>query len=309
MLKQLQTTDKYSVGFSTLVCQTPYDYSFDIAIWYPSLGVEQQVSYLPQFLGNAVLNGFLCVGTFPLIMVSSGYGGSAFDQAYLAERLARNGFIVASVSHNKFEQKLASLGLERAWYRAKELQLGLDCILKSVFQQSISNSHDVSLIGFSAGGFSAVLLAGAMPDFTLDPSFLEVVKLYENVDFSQLHDSRIGSLVLFAPALGNVFTLSELKKIKQKTLLFLADKDEVLEDSAENYVNFLPNIVGINILENAGHFVFNGKIPTLIKKLYPEKCQDIAMPRETFHPVIIEKCYLFLDDIYLETSIRTSNHV
>lgn len=300
MLKQLQTTDKYTAGFSTLVCQTPYAYSFDIAVWYPSLGVEQQVSYLPQFLGKVVPNGAICVGEFPLIMVSSGYGGNAYDQAYLAESLASNGFVVASVSHNKFEQRLASLGLERAWYRAKELQLGLDCILGSTFRQSISNSHDVGLIGFSAGGFSAFLLAGAIPDFKLDPSFFDVLKLYENVDFSTLQDSRIGSFVLLAPALGNVFTPSELKKIKQKVLLFLADKDEVLEDSADNYINFLPNITKINILENAGHFVFNGKIPPLMKKLYPKKCKDIAMPREIFHPTIIEKCNLFFDGIYLK---------
>ena len=285
-------------GYTSFSFETEYGYNLEGALWYPSISAEVEVCYLPSLRGHAAKDGEFASGKFPLIIFSSGYGGTLYDQAYLAEALARQGMLVVAVSHQPFERKSAVLGVERAWYRIRELSMAIDFILQSSFHSVISNPEKIGALGFSAGGFAVLTLAGARPQFHQSASFEKVCAEYASLDFSALQDPRLGAIALLAPALGGVFNAKDLTKVVQPTLLLLAERDEVLAETTHLFSEALPNIITHFTLAEAGHFVFNGPATPLMKKLFPATCHDSGLPRESFHPVIVDAVQTFFGSYF-----------
>jgi predicted dienelactone hydrolase len=282
-------TGNYNAGFTELTAKTAA-YTFTIACWYPSVTPERTIHYLPYLIGQAAPEGSAVNKKFPLIMISGGYGGTAYDQCYLAEYLARFGLIVAAISHQQFDRG-TMLGCERAWYRAKEIILGIDFLLAS--NKNIDDTLGIGLVGFSAGAFSALLVAGAQPNFEADESYMPFAEIINQLDFTALTDARISALALFAPALGNLFVKETLQKFTHPVLLLTAEQDEVLKTSDKDYAVSLPNIVKHYTLAQAGHFVFNAVVAPVMRKLVPALCEDRGAKREQLHPIINEATYKF----------------
>jgi predicted dienelactone hydrolase len=285
----------YSAGFKIEYFNTAYHYGCDLAVWFPSQKLESVYNYLPYLKGKVAYNAEIATGEFPLVLISSGYAGSMYDQSYLAEALARQGFIVASVSHAQFD-KSQILGCERAWYRSKELLTALHYLQASELSNSL-DSLEVNLLGFSAGGFTILPIAGAQPDFQANSEFQPFLRLLDQLNFSGLFYEKVRSLSLFAPALGSVFNKTNLTAITQPTLLITSEQDEVLANSTKVYQEFLPNIKVNQVLSGAGHFVYNVEASSLMKKLFPNTCKDTGVDRRFFHPGIIKTTTNFLKEL------------
>lgn len=281
----------YTAGFKLDSINILDKYYIEIAIWFPTKKKEKLYSYLPYISGFVSHDVHNLLGEFPLIVISSGYIGTMYDQSYLAESLARNGYVVMSVSHNA-NDKGVNLGCARAWYRGYEIKSAINYIYQSKFAKLIAN--DLTLIGFSAGGFSSLLLAGAVPDFSLDNSFSPYVKYLKNLDFTDLKDERVDRLCLFAPALGQIFSAKSLMQILHPILLITSENDEIIYDAPQYYAKYLPNIKINKVIRNAGHFVFNSVTSDLMKKLSPRNCIDIGIDREMVHPFVINETLSFL---------------
>ncbi len=286
-----QCIPTYQAGFIVDSVVISDHYTIDVAIWFPTEQAEQSYHYLPHLQGKVMRDAMLANGKFPLVAISSGYAGTMYDQAYLAEYLARQGYVVLSVSHTQFDTG-ENLGCGRAWHRAHEIKQSIDFMCEAF--SSVLCDHTVSLIGFSAGAFSALLLAGAVPDFELDKTFQPYLNHIETVDFSSLRDERIKHIGLFAPALSSVFHPDELRNIKHDILLITAEKDDVLADTTQHYRRCLPNIVVDKVIKNAGHFIFNAVTSPLMQKLSPDNCVDIGIDRSLVHAFLQTEVLSFL---------------
>jgi predicted dienelactone hydrolase len=280
---------QYNAGFSHYNLPTPYADTLHIAYWYPTYTSQHTISYLPYMQGKAAPEAEICPTPFPLILISCGYGGTVYDQSYLAEYLSRRGFIVAAVAQPLLEQH-AKLGCERAWFRAKEIHWTIDFLLQNL--PAIHLAAGIGLIGFSAGGFTAALLSGAQPAFNLDDSFSPFLPVINKLDFQSLIDTRIKTIVLLAPALDHLFPASTLSQIHLPTLLISASHDEIV-GQCHNYANFLPNLRHLCLL-HAGHYVFNTCTSELMQRVAPRLCADAGIPRRNFHPLIQNTIYQFL---------------
>ena len=102
----------------------------------------------------------------PVILLSHGYGGSARIMGWFGIALAREGYIVVAVDHpgNNGIDKMTVPGAVLFWDRPEDLRAAL----KQVEQDpSIGPHMDVSRVGvagFSAGGFTTLVAAGARVD-------------------------------------------------------------------------------------------------------------------------------------------------
>ena len=101
-------------------------------------------------------------GGAPLIVVSHGYPGNRFLLSHLAESLAANGFVVAAADHagstyedqQAFDVTLVNRPLDQRGVIDGMAMLGGDL-------GNLVDCENVGLIGYSMGGYGALVLGGA----------------------------------------------------------------------------------------------------------------------------------------------------
>lgn len=114
---------------------------------------------------------------YPLVLLSHGTGGSAAGLEWLARRLVHRGFMALGVNHhgNTGGEPYRAEGFACLWERAPDLSLMLDRC--DDWQGDLSGQIDMTRVfaaGFSAGAYTAMLLLGAIAQFSqFEPSRLK----------------------------------------------------------------------------------------------------------------------------------------
>lgn len=142
-------------------------------IWYPASpgGRAVTVGGNGVFYGTpAGLHAPYLPGRFPLVVMSHGAGGNAGQFGWLAHSLAEAGFVVILPNHPGTTSGNASAAAAlRVWERPKDVTAVLDEIAAHPELYSYIDMDRVAALGFSAGGYTAMALAGAR----VDPARLE----------------------------------------------------------------------------------------------------------------------------------------
>ncbi len=223
-------------------------------VWYPSKSdsVEKPWQMGPSFapifqVGFSALDAEILDKKvkYPLIVLSHGTGGASTHLAWLAEYLAANGYVVASVDHHgntALEEKYYPHGFLLWWERPKDLTFMVNELLKDQKFSEIIEKGKIGAAGFSLGGYSVLALAGATvsleklesycqanpndadciipPEAPFDRA--EINKLRKTDPFftqgeaehSLLYkDPRIKAVLAIAPALGPAMNVESLAKI------------------------------------------------------------------------------------------------
>ena len=115
--------------------------------------------------GIAVRDAAPAGGGFPLVVISHGYSNDVAALTWITESLASKGYVVAAIRHDdppitdrsKFSQVLLRRPLDVA-YVARTLQ-------RRLARERLIDPMRIALIGYSAGGYGVLAVAGA----TLDP--------------------------------------------------------------------------------------------------------------------------------------------
>ncbi|WP_299958909.1 VPLPA-CTERM sorting domain-containing protein [uncultured Roseobacter sp.] len=154
-----------------------YDRPLTVEMWYPSVagatGDTSMQAYLRDgttevtLQGRAVRDAAPAESTdpFPLIMLSHGYPGNRFLMSHLAENLASKGYVVASIDHTDstyrdqsvFGSTLVNRPLDQLFVLDQMAQLNKDA--SSGFAGKI-DADNAGLIGYSMGGYGAIVTAG-----------------------------------------------------------------------------------------------------------------------------------------------------
>jgi len=148
--------------------------SVRVTVWYPAAAgaVEQRIDLGPPgkpfFIVGAVAPdaAFADARPRPVVLLSHGYGGNARIMGWFGIPLARAGYVVVAVDHpgNNGVDKMTAAGALMPWDRAQDLAAALAAVEAD---QSIGPHLDgrrVAVSGFSAGGFTALVAAGARVD-------------------------------------------------------------------------------------------------------------------------------------------------
>lgn len=155
--------DPSPVGFRTL--DVP---GIEAVAWYPTT----QSAPVSTVAGNKVFVGVPVVGNatisetaHPVALLSHGYSGLWRNQAWLAEKLARVGFIVVA-----FNQPGTTFGdMDPDWAkdlaeRPHQVSRVLDAVLEDPQLGPRADQERISVIGHSLGGSTALLLSGGVFD-------------------------------------------------------------------------------------------------------------------------------------------------
>lgn len=157
-----------------------YDRPLTLEIWYPAdlKGGAPGGDYLDVHMANSdqkiTLHGqavrdaepLETDAPYPLVILSHGYPGNRFLISHFGENLASKGYVVASVDHfeSTYENKLGFAST--LTNRSPDQLFILDSMAKlsgapDGFLSGLVNAENSAIIGYSMGGYGAVLSAGA----------------------------------------------------------------------------------------------------------------------------------------------------
>lgn len=145
-----------------------------ITIWYPAApgSAEQEITLGPptqplRDVGWAAANAPFADGSpRPVILLSHGFGGTARVMGWFSIALARAGYLVIAVDHpgNNALDPMTVAGASLWWERADDLRTALEAMRRDPAIAPRLAPDRLGVAGFSAGGFTALVAAGARVD-------------------------------------------------------------------------------------------------------------------------------------------------
>ncbi|HYW21223.1 MAG TPA: alpha/beta hydrolase [Nodularia sp. (in: cyanobacteria)] len=190
----------------------------------------------------------------PLVVISHGFGANRRSLSYLAHHLASHGITVAAIEHpgsnsvainNAANQRnLAQILPDREFIdRPKDVSFLLNELEKLNSQsgqlQGKLNTKQVSVIGHSLGGYTALALIGGEVDlkelrefcktslsFGESPGdWLQCAAASLKENRLDLQDQRVKSAIALNPLVGKLFGTNGLAKVTKPVLILAATED------------------------------------------------------------------------------------
>ena len=294
----LVTTPALSAGFERVMVPDPDGPPLEAGIWYPS-DAPASSQRLGAYAQTVAVGGAVAGRSLPLVVMSHGTGGSFEGHYDTALALAEAGFVVAAVTHTGDNYRDQS-GFNRVENRPRHIKALIDYMLSSWPHREALDPARIGIFGFSAGGFTALVAIGGIPDLSrgapycaAHPDEWGCRRVRETrmappsaPPIAFVHDTRIGAAVIAAPAIGFSFSPEGLAGIKAPIQLWRGDSDEILPHPrhAHNVYEGLPVKPEYRVVSNAGHFAFMAPCTPALERVAPEACSDPAgFDRAAFH--------------------------
>lgn len=275
-------------GVKKLLVIDPVDSKpMDAVVFYPSRD-DAIVTKMGPFEVAASPKSPIAEGRFPLILLSHGTMGSMWGHHDLGTSLARNGYIVVSLNHagDNFADPSRLGAVSSTYGRPMQISAALNAALEDAALASHIDKDRIGFAGFSAGGTTGLILAGAKPDLSRfedycarrpdDHSVCEAKGEIrpDRPDLTPQADPRISAYVLLAPV-SVIFPPETLKSVKAPTLIYVGDQDLELspEENAMALARDLPD-AQLHVIEKAGHFTFLAPCSADLTKLVAGFCID-----------------------------------
>lgn len=290
-----------AAGFSEAAAPDPGRPDLVVGIWYPSdtppiaqpLGPDMQAVARAAPLAGARL---------PLVLISHGSGGWYGSHADTARALADAGFVVAAVTHagDNVADHAGAMDLAE---RPRQLGRVLNYMLDDWPLHARLDPTRVGVFGFSAGGFTALVALGGVPDLGRIPAhcganpeeWLCAMLRDRGVDLENpspppaaewRREPRLRAAVIAAPALGFAFGRPGLAAVAAPVQLWRAERDEVLPNPwhAQMVREDFPRPPDYHVAPNAGHFAFLAPCGPSLAAAAPDICADPpGFDRAAFH--------------------------
>ena len=281
----------FGAGFRDLKITDPVEGGpMPAIVFYPTPGDSGPTQVGPYSIA-ATRGAAPAPGSFAFIVHSHGTGGDHLGHHDTLTALARAGFVAAAVQHPR-DNYLDSSGFGTDLQligRPHHIVALIDGVLADAALGPLVDRWRIGMAGFSAGGYTTLVIAGAMPDFSLAAEYRRAVA-YDPLrsridaagterrkpDLKFVADARVRAIFVMAPALGYVFDRAGLSKVEVPVRLYRPTADEVLIHpwNAERIAQMLPRPPEYRLIEGAGHFVFLAPCPAVLAARVPQICTD-----------------------------------
>ncbi|QCP48843.1 dienelactone hydrolase [Trinickia violacea] len=290
---------------------------FDTVVFYPTY--EREVPWQAgPFTVEATRNvPPVPDNRFPVVLISHGRGGGPFSHRELATALARAGFIVVLPTHlgDASGYPRAPSQAQILIDRPRQAEAALNAVLADPRFSASADVGRIGMIGYSAGGYTALILAGAKPDFAYasaycanhdDPGSCPRSATRNGANGTQGRaavpadllawqppvDRRLKALVLMDP-LAMMFEASGLSAVRIPTMLYRPQDDSYLGSASNSLavVSGLPAPPAVHIVPG-NHFVFIDPCPAAVAASVALICQDapgvdrVEVHRQIDHEVV-----------------------
>jgi len=278
-------------------------------VFYPSTQPANGITPVGPYNVAAAFDAPVSPGARPLVVISHGNGGSALGHHDLATYLAGHGFVVATLEHPKdnFHDQ-SGVGQSTVLVgRPVQVAATISAVLEDPRWKKLIDPDRIGVTGFSAGGYTSLLVVGAVPRFdrfigycerhaddkvicgdaerlkaeaasrgqTLQDLMGAVQKDMKR--WGNTSDPRVKAAFAMAP-LSLIFDKAGAAAIDRPVFLYYGENDQVLLP-AENALHIKPligTLTGITMVPKADHWVFLAPCSAELAKDAGEICRDPA---------------------------------
>lgn len=262
------------------------------AVWYPCNQLPRKERLGPSVL--FVAKDCPVTGDkLSLVVISHGRGGSFLDHSDTAEALANAGFVVAAINHpgDNAMDKTRTDDFSVFVERPVDIKRLIDFMLGSWTAAARIDASEIGIFGFSRGGYTGLVAAGANPYFVKSLPLCDGVDtpLCDQVRKGELpeldHDPRIKAVVIADPV-SVFFTKDSFSNVKIPMQLWRSEfgGGGVTPESVSNIIGDIPTIPDVHFVPNSQHFSFMAPCSAELMQSAPEICNDGQdFDRTSFH--------------------------
>lgn len=245
----------------------------------------------------------------PLIILSHGTGGNRLSQAWIAESLVKDGYLVMALDHygNTFDNLFPPYFV-RYWERPLDVQFLLNQLEKDSNWREKIDFDKIGMIGFSLGGYTTLALAGAELDCdtfqktSLQPENEDLLTIPElgnlasyvrEIDCKNVPNSflekRISSFISLAPALDPFAKINQIDG--SNVFIMRAEQDEVtpIETNASIFHQVFENSHYEILKGEIGHYIFLNVVDNYPTELNIFFQDAVGINRAQIHQEVLEK--------------------
>jgi predicted dienelactone hydrolase len=324
---QSATHARWNVGYHLLTFNDPLDdQPMQAYAFYPTQR-PTRAERLGGYTIDAALDAPVAIGRFPMLMLSHGNTGTPLALHDLITALSRKGFVVIAVVHpGDNAEDHSRLGkLSNLYGRPLQISQAITAALADSTLSPFVNASAVGVIGYSAGGETALILSGARPDlqrlrtyceerpYDADACQTQGELEADRGDLTPEADSRVRALLLMAP-LSLMFGRQTLAEVQVPTLIYSGDNDQLVapDKNADALARKLPGYTDYRLLPGAGHFVFMAPCSAEQRGTSPALCTDAdGVDREGIHRDLIHEAGRFFTQVLGRPSragLQTADH-
>ena len=275
-------------------------------VFYPTTHAPGETTIGPYHV-DATVDAPAIPGAKPLVVISHGNGGSNLGHHELATYLASHGFIVATLEHPKDNfHDVSGVGYAPVLVgRPIQVKAAISMLFNDPQWKPLIDANRVGVAGFSAGGYTSLMIVGAVPQFR---RFIDFCNRYPNdkdvcgeakklTAEAQSHrqtleqmmdgvesqltrwgntaDPRVKAAFVMAP-LSLIFDEAGTAKIDHPVFLYYGQNDHVLRPSAnaEHIRPLMKTLVAVKMVPLADHWVFLDPCSPELAKDAKEICSD-----------------------------------
>lgn len=301
-------------------------------VWYPAQpGAKEQPLAIgppgaPLFEeGSSAVDAPVASGRWPLLLLSHGNGGSARMMGWFGTALARAGYVVVAVDHpgNNGVDPMTDAGSILMWNRADDLAAALAAVRADPVLSPHVDAGRLGLVGYSAGGFTALVAAGARPDMSRLIAFCQsspedgvCMPQAENPELTferrmaaaatpelapwvakAAEDRRtpnVRAVFLMAPAIVQAFEPAELGRLEVPVSVVVGEADKVASPATNSKVIAEANgKARLQVLPLVGHYDFLAECTALGRERVGALCEVDADKAATHQAAIKQAMTLF----------------
>jgi predicted dienelactone hydrolase len=274
-------------------------------VFYPT--AQAGSTWVGEYHVAATTDAPATPGVRPLVVISHGHGGSDLGHHDLATYLASHGFVVATLEHPKdnFHDMSGNGHATVLGGRPIQVSATISMLLDDPRWKRLIDPDRIGVTGFSAGGYTSLLVVGAVPRFDRiigychrhpeDKETCGLAKhLLANADgteqspenylaalqhditkWGRTADPRVKAAFVMAP-FSLVFDSAGAASIDRPVFLYYGEHDEVLlpSENARHVAPFIRTLVGIKMVPGAGHYIFLAPCSAALAKEIPDLCTD-----------------------------------
>ncbi len=286
-----------NVGFSTLRVADGANPPLEVGVWYPTAAPAHPTP-VDLFVQDLAPDAPVAGRGLPLVVFSHGNGGVFSGHLDTAAALAQAGFVVAAPTHTGDNYRDQSAATDVGG-RVRQISAVIDALTKGWVAGAV-NPARVGAFGFSAGGMTVLIAAGARPDLSrlgphcaAHPGYFDCqlmraqhVAVPAGLAPIAAADARVRAIVVAAPALGFTLAGGGARDVRVPVQLWRADGDAILPapDYADAVRAALPVAPEFHGVPGGGHFDFLAPCSEALARVAPVICTEAhGFDRVGFH--------------------------
>jgi predicted dienelactone hydrolase len=302
-----------------------------ITVWYPAAGHVAETplqigpSAHPLFdIGRVAVDAPFAPGRHPVILLSHGFGGSARIMGWFGTALARAGDVVIAVDHpgTNARDPITMAGSLLIWDRAVDLRVALDTAKADPRIGPHLDTQRLGVAGFSLGGLTALLSAGARVDIdhyiqfchthAADPTCVAQAEAPDLTLAAREQAMKTPAMAMLAKQAGDDYSIpgiravfvmapggvealapASLRTLDTPVSIMLGDADPVAPPASNGKLAaaLLPHAT-LKVLPGVGHYDFLADCTALGKRKEPP-CQHIRVSQQRTHDAAIATAEAF----------------